>query len=32
MWLSDLTYVAIASGFIYVAVVLDAWSRRASLT
>ena len=25
---SHITYVAIASGFVYVAVVLDAWSRR----
>ena len=28
MWVSDLTYVAIAAGFVYVAVILDAWSRR----
>ncbi len=28
LWVSDLTYVAIASGFVYVAVILDAWSRR----
>jgi len=25
---ADLTYVAIATGFVYLAVVLDAWSRR----
>jgi putative transposase len=29
LWVADLTYVAIATGFIYVAVILDAWSRRA---
>jgi putative transposase len=28
MWVADLTYVAIAAGFVYVAVILDAWSRR----
>lgn len=28
LWMSDLTYVAIAAGFVYVAVILDAWSRR----
>jgi putative transposase len=28
LWVADLTYVAIAVGFIYVAVILDAWSRR----
>jgi len=28
LWVADLTYVAIATGFVYVAVVLDAWSRR----
>jgi hypothetical protein len=28
LWVSDITYVAIAVGFVYVAVVLDAWSRR----
>ncbi len=28
LWVADLTYVAIASGFAYVAVILDAWSRR----
>jgi putative transposase len=28
LWVCDLTYVAIATGFVYVAVILDAWSRR----
>lgn len=28
LWVADITYVAIRSGFVYVAVVLDAWSRR----
>lgn len=28
LWLSDFTYVAIAAGFVYVAVILDAWSRK----
>jgi putative transposase len=28
LWVADLTYVAIATGFVYLAVVLDAWSRR----
>jgi putative transposase len=28
LWVADLTYVAIAGGFAYVAVILDAWSRR----
>jgi putative transposase len=28
LWVSDITYVAIAVGFVYVAVILDAWSRR----
>ena len=28
LWVADITYVAIASGFVYLAVVLDAWSRR----
>lgn len=27
LWVADLTYVAIATGFVYLAVVLDAWSR-----
>jgi putative transposase len=28
LWVADLTYVRILSGFVYLAVVLDAWSRR----
>lgn len=28
LWVGDITFVAIASGFVYVAIVLDAWSRR----
>jgi putative transposase len=28
LWVADLTYIAIATGFIYLAVILDAWSRR----
>jgi len=28
LWIADITYVAIATGFVYLAVVLDAWSRR----
>jgi putative transposase len=28
LWVADLTYVAIAVGFVYVALILDAWSRR----
>ena len=28
VWVSDITCVAIAVGFVYVAVILDAWSRR----
>jgi putative transposase len=28
LWVADITYVAIAGGFAYVAVILDAWSRR----
>jgi putative transposase len=28
LWVADLTYVAILTGFVYVAVILDAWSRR----
>jgi putative transposase len=28
LWVADLTYVAIAFGFAYLAVILDAWSRR----
>ena len=29
LWVADITYVAIAEGFAYVAVILDVWSRRA---
>jgi len=28
LWVADLTYIAITSGSVYVAVILDAWSRR----
>jgi len=28
LWVADLTYIAIAAGFVYVALILDAWSRR----
>ena len=28
LWVADITYVAVAAGFVYVAVILDAWSRR----
>ena len=28
LWTGDLTYVAVPGGFVYVALVLDAWSRR----
>jgi putative transposase len=28
LWVADLTYVAIRVGFVYLAVILDAWSRR----
>jgi putative transposase len=28
LWVADITYVAIARGFVYVAVILDAWSRK----
>ena len=28
LWVADITYVAIATGFVYLAVTLDAWSRR----
>jgi putative transposase len=27
-WVADITYVTVIGGFAYVAVVLDAWSRR----
>lgn len=28
LWVADITFVAIGTGFVYLAVVLDAWSRR----
>ena len=28
LWVADLTYVAIQAGFVYIAVILDAWSRK----
>jgi len=28
LWVADLTYIAVATGFVYLAVILDAWSRR----
>jgi putative transposase len=28
LWVADITYVAVTAGFVYVAVILDAWSRR----
>jgi putative transposase len=28
LWVADLTYVAIPGGFVYVAAILDAWSRK----
>ncbi len=28
LWVADLTYMRILSGFVYLAVILDAWSRR----
>ena len=28
LWVGDITYVAISAGFVYVAVLLDAWSRK----
>jgi putative transposase len=28
LWVADIIYVAIAVGFVYVAVILDPWSRR----
>jgi putative transposase len=29
LWVADITYIAMVEGFAYVAVILDAWSRRA---
>jgi putative transposase len=28
LWVADITYIAIARGFVYLAVILDPWSRR----
>jgi hypothetical protein len=28
LWVADITYIVIASGFVYLAAILDAWSRR----
>src|SRR5436853_3137537 len=28
LWVADITYIAVATGFVYLAVILDAWSRR----
>ena len=28
LWVTDITYIAIAAGFVYLAAILDAWSRR----
>src|SRR5690606_24982059 len=28
LWVTDITYIGIRSGFVYLAVMLDAWSRR----
>ncbi len=28
LWVGDITYVAISAGFVYLAVILDAWSRK----
>ena len=28
LWVADLTYISTGSGFLYLSVVLDAWSRR----
>ena len=28
LWVADITYIAIATGFVYMAAILDAWSRR----
>ena len=28
LWVADITYIGIATGFVYLAVILDAWSRR----
>ena len=28
LWVADLTYIAILGGFVYLAAIMDAWSRR----
>ena len=28
LWVADITYVAVTAGFVYVSVILDAWSRK----
>ena len=28
LWVADITYIAILAGFVYLAAILDAWSRR----
>jgi putative transposase len=28
LWVADITYIAIATGYVYLAAILDAWSRR----
>jgi putative transposase len=28
VWAADITHIAVAAGFVYVAAILDAWSRR----
>jgi putative transposase len=28
LWVADITYIAISTGFVYLAAILDAWSRR----
>ena len=28
LWVADITYIAIAAGFVYLAAIIDAWSRR----
>src|SRR5205807_2192562 len=28
LWVADITYIAVATGFVYLAAILDAWSRR----
>ena len=30
LWVADITYVTIAVGFVYLAVILDTWSRKAN--